>query len=201
MLTIDTPLGRLESVMKTGDYVSIPTKCFGCGKDQFRLTRMEGSEVLAECIYCGHSHTLDSVLEEKTHIPVVIWFSAPKNLERCDVCRSPLKIWDISYDGHSARSQCSKCGLTHTFKKLRLRGWKLLRVTRRVDDEPVNTGSECDLVEIDGIGPKRAELLAIAGVKTVSDLANASVSVLSSKTGISQKLLLKWIINAKKFTS
>jgi hypothetical protein len=187
--------------MKNDDYTSIPTKCFGCGKDQFRLTRMEGSEVLAECIYCGHSHLLDSILEEKTHIPVVIWFSTPKNLERCDVCRSFLKIWDISYDGRTARSICSKCGLTHTFKKTRLRGWKLLRVTRRIEDEFGYKGSDSYLVEIDGIGSKRAELLALAGVKTVSDLANVSISIISSKTGISQKLLSKWITQAKKITS
>ena len=187
--------------MKNEDYVSIPTKCFGCGKDQFKLTRMEGSEVLAECIFCGHSHTLDSILEEKTKIPVVIWFSAPKNLERCDVCRSPLKIWDISYDGNTARSQCSNCGLIHTFKKTRLSGWKLLRVTRRIEDKSVVRNSDLDLVEIDGIGSKRAELLALAGVKNISDLANISVSILSSKTGISQKLLTKWVAQSKRLAA
>lgn len=159
---------------------------------------MEGSEVLAECTYCGQSHMLDSILEEKANIPVVIWFSAPKNLERCDVCRSPLKIWDISYDGNTARSQCSKCGLVHTFKKTRLSGWKLLRVTRRVDDKFLASNSDLDLFEIDGIGSKRAELLALAGIRTISDLANASISILSSKTGISQKLLTKWIVQAKR---
>jgi hypothetical protein len=188
-------------IMKNDDYSSIPTKCFGCGKDQFRLTRMEGSEVLAECIFCGHSHTLDSILEEKARIPIVIWFSAPKNLERCDVCRSPLKIWDISYDGHSARSQCSKCGLTHTFKKSRLRGWKLLRVTRSVGDELVNSISNSNLIEINGIGSKRSEILTLAGVKSISDLANSSVLILSSKTGISKKLLSKWITQAKNFAT
>jgi hypothetical protein len=187
--------------MNNEDYASIPTKCFGCGKNQFRLTRMEGSEVLAECIYCGHSHTLDSILEEKTNIPVVIWFSAPKNLERCEVCRSTLKIWDISYDGNTARSQCSKCGLIHTFKKTRLSGWKLLRVTRRVEDKFTACNSDLDLIEIDGIGSKRAELLALAGIKTISDLANASISILSLKTGISQKLLTKWIAQSKKLSA
>ena len=73
-----------------------------------------------------------------------------------------------------------------------------MRVTRRVDDGVVAKSSEHDLSEIDGIGLKRAEVLALAGVKTVSDLANVSVSVLSSKTGISQKLLQKWITQTKK---
>ncbi|MEJ2241160.1 MAG: helix-hairpin-helix domain-containing protein [Candidatus Bathyarchaeota archaeon] len=187
--------------MENEDYASIPTKCFGCGKDQFKLTRMEGSEVLAECINCGHSHMLDSVLEEKTKIPVVIWFSAPKNLERCDFCRSTLKIWDISYDGNTARSQCSKCGMIHTFKKTRLSGWKLLRVTRRVDTNYTTSNSDLDLTEIDGIGSKRTELLALAGIKTISDLANASISILSSKTGISQKLLTKWIAQSKRLVA
>lgn len=186
--------------MKNDDYSLIPTKCFGCGKDQFRLTRMEGSEVLAECIYCGHSHVLDSILEEKANIPVVIWFSAPKNLERCDVCRSPLKIWDISYDGNTARSQCSKCGLIHAFKKTRLSGWKLLRVTRRIEDTSDVSNSNLDLIEIDGIGSKRAELLRLAGINTITDLASASISILYSKTGISQKLLTKWIAQSKRLS-
>ena len=187
--------------MKNEDYASIPTKCFGCGKNQFKLTRMEGSEVLAECSNCGHSHMLDSVLEEKTKIPVVIWFSAPKNIERCEVCRSTLKIWDISYDGNTAHSQCSKCGLIHTFKKTRLSGWKLLRVTRRVENKFTTSNSDLDLFDIDGIGTKRAELLALAGIKTISDLANASVLILSSKTGISQKLLTKWVAQSKRLVT
>jgi hypothetical protein len=162
---------------------------------------MEGSEVLAECIFCGHSHTLDSILEEKAQIPIVIWFSAPKNLERCDVCRSPLNIWDISYDGHSARSQCSKCGLSHAFKKTRLRGWKLVRVTRTVDDDILKNFSNSNLRSINGIGSKRTELLALAGVKNISDLANSSILILSSKTGISKKLLSKWITQAKKIAT
>ena len=187
--------------MSTEDYTSKPTKCAECGKDKFRLTRMEWSEVLAECTYCGHPHTLDSVLDEKTRIPVVYWFSIPTKHGRCDVCRSDLSIWDISYDGHSATIQCSKCGLIHTFKKLRLRGWKLMRVSRRVDGEFVDKRSSFDLGQIDGVGPKRAELLALVGVKSVSDLADASVSVLSSKTHIPEKLLLKWITEAKKLVS
>jgi hypothetical protein len=44
---------------------------------------------------------------------------------------------------------------------------------------------------------KRAETLGLAGVKSVSDLANSSVFSLSSKTGISEKLLLQWIEQAK----
>ena len=183
--------------MKSNDYASIATKCFECGRNWFKLTRMEKGQVLAECVYCGHSHTLDSVLEKKTRAPLIYWFSVPKKMERCFDCRSPLKVWDISYDGHLAQSKCSKCGLSHTFKKPRLRDWRLIRVTRRVGDEVLDLKTALDLTEIKGIGSKRAEILDLAGVKTVSDLANSSVLILSSKTGISKKFLLQWIKQAK----
>jgi uncharacterized Zn finger protein len=180
------------------DYASIETKCFACGRNQFTLTRMEQGQVLAECISCGHTHTLDSVLERKTRVPLIYWFSAPKKIERCLDCRSPLKIWDIDYSGRFASSQCSKCGLLHTFKKPRLRSWRLIRVTRRIGDKVFDLKNTLDLTEIKGIGSKRAEILNLYGVKNVSDLANSSVFVLSSKTGISEKYLLRWIKQAKE---
>jgi Zn ribbon nucleic-acid-binding protein len=185
--------------MKNHDYASLATKCFECGRNKFLLTRMEEGQVLAECVYCGHSHTLDSVLEKKTRAPLIYWFSAPKKMERCVDCRSPLKVWDISYDGNLAHSQCSKCGLYHTFKKTRLRGWRLLRVTRCVGDGIMDVNPVLDLTEIKGIGRKRAEVLGRAGVKSISKLANSSVFVLSSKTGISEKFLFRWIKQAKEF--
>lgn len=183
--------------MKSDDYASIATKCFECGRNRFKLTRMEKGQVLAECMHCGHAHILDSVLEKKSRVPLVYWFSAPKKIERCIDCRSELKIWDVSYDGKLAQSKCSKCGLFHTFKKPRLRDWRLIRVTRRVGDEVLDLKTTLDLIEIKGIGSKRAEILDLAGVKTVSDLANSSVFILSSKTGISEKFLLQWIKQAK----
>ena len=77
----------------------------------------------------------------------------------------------------------------------------MLRVTRRVDDELTHRGSDLSLLEINGIGSKRAQLLATAGVKNISDLADSSILILSSKTGISKKLLSKWITRAKKFNT
>lgn len=183
--------------MTSEDYASIATKCFECGKNFFTLTRMEKGQVLAECMNCGHAHILDSVLGKKPHLPVVYWFSASTKMERCIDCRSQLEIWDVSYDGKLARSKCSKCGLFHTYKKPRLRDWRLIRVTRRVGDKVLDLKSALDLTEIKGIGLKRAETLGLAGVKNVSDLANSSVFSLSSKTGISEKFLLQWIKQAK----
>jgi len=184
--------------MKIDDYASIETKCFECGRNQFTLTRMEQGQVLAECVSCGHTHTLDSVLEKKTRVPLIYWFSAPKKIERCLDCRSPLKVWNIDYIGKFADSKCSKCGLLHTFKKSRLRSWRLIRVTRRIGDKVFDLKNTLDLTEIKGIGSKRAEILILSGVKNVSDLANSQVFVLSSKTGISEKFLLKWIKQAKE---
>jgi hypothetical protein len=180
------------------NYGSINTKCFECGKDQFKLTRMEMGQVLAECINCGHVHFLDSVLEKKTRIPSLYWFSAPKKIERCVDCRSELKIWDVSYDGKFAESICNKCGLAHTFKKPRFRDWHLLRVTRRVSDEIRKLEIDSDLTVIKGVGKKRARALALVGIKNISDLANFSSQLLSSKTGISEKIIAKWIKQAKK---
>lgn len=185
--------------MKSDDYTSIATKCFECGRNRFILTRMEQGQVLAECTNCGHTHILDSVLEKKTRVPLVYWFSVPKKIARCIDCRSPLKLWDVSYSGKMAHSKCTKCGLFHTFKKPRLRGWRLIRVTRRVGDDVVDVKTALDITEIKGIGSKRAEVLALSGVRNISDLANSSVIILSSKTGISEKLLLKWIKQAKEF--
>jgi hypothetical protein len=184
--------------LKFDDYASIETKCFECGRNQFTLTRMEEGQVLAECISCGHAHTLDSVLEKKTMVPLIYWFSAPKKIERCLDCRSPLKIWNIDYSGKFAYGKCNKCGLLHTFKKPRLRSWRLIRVTRRIGDKVFDLKNALDLTEIKGIGPKRAEILALSGVNNVSDLAKSSVFALSSKSGISEKFLLQWIKQAKE---
>ena len=189
---------EIQFLMTKDDYGSISTKCFECGRNCFRLTRMKEGQVLAECTNCGHAHFLDSVLGKKPRALYVYWFSAPKKMERCIDCRSELKIWDVSYDGKTAESKCSKCNLSHTFKKPRFRDWKLIRVTRRVADEETILRIDFDLTQIKGIGSKRAEKLGLAGIKNISDLANSSIQVLSSKTNISEKNLLKWINQAKK---
>ncbi len=184
--------------MDKQDYGSINTKCFECGRNTFRLTRMKEGQVLAECNHCGHAHILDSVLEKKPRTLSLYWFSAPKKFERCVDCRSELKIWDVSYDGKLAQSYCSNCGLHHIFKKPRLRDWRLIRVTRRVENETPNFKTASDLATMEGIGPKTSELLILAGVNNISELSKASAKVLSSKTGINEKNLEKWIKQAKE---
>ena len=61
-------------------------------------------------------------------------------------------------------------------------------------------GKESNLTEIEGIGPKRALDLELAGVKTISDLAKRSPKHLAKKTGISITQISKWIIEANKLT-
>lgn len=58
--------------------------------------------------------------------------------------------------------------------------------------------------EIEGIGPKYAKKLAVAGIKTVDDLLNAGATrkgrkQLAEKTGISEKLILEWVNLADLF--
>ena len=108
------------------------TVCHGCGKNEFRLTRMTEDQVLAECIHCGYAHNLGSILENKTRSALLHWFAVPKVSERCVECRSQLRVYDINVKTGRARVQCEKCGLLHIYKKNRLRGWHIVRVTRRV---------------------------------------------------------------------
>ena len=55
-----------------------------------------------------------------------------------------------------------------------------------------------DLMEINGIGKKRARDLMFAGVRSISDLSKRSPKHLSRKTGIPLKTVSKWIISANK---
>jgi replicative superfamily II helicase len=71
---------------------------------------------------------------------------------------------------------------------------KLLRDTK--DNRELSVSS--DLIEIDGIGQKRAKDLMFAGVKSISDLSKRSPKHLSRKTGIPIKTISKWIINANE---
>jgi MFS superfamily sulfate permease-like transporter len=60
------------------------------------------------------------------------------------------------------------------------------------------TSVESNLTEINGIGPKRAFDLKIAGVTTIHDLAKRSPKHLAEKTGIPITQISKWIIEANK---
>ena len=58
-----------------------------------------------------------------------------------------------------------------------------------------------DLMEVKGIGRKRAKDLMFAGVRSVSDLSKRSPKYLSRKTGIPIKTVSKWIISANKIVN
>ena len=57
-----------------------------------------------------------------------------------------------------------------------------------------------NLIEIKGIGLKRAEELELAGIRTVTDLAKRSPQHLAEKTGIPITQISNWIIGANKLT-
>ena len=88
------------------------------------------------------------------------------------------------------------------FKSYSMRGYsdldkdveRLLRYTN--DSQESNVVG--DLMEINGIGKKRARDLMFAGVRSVSDLSKRSPKHLSRKTGIPLKTVSKWIISANK---
>lgn len=52
------------------------------------------------------------------------------------------------------------------------------------------------LVEVRGIGPKRAQILGDAGVDSIETLAQCKPKELAQKTGISEKIVSAWIKNA-----
>ena len=54
------------------------------------------------------------------------------------------------------------------------------------------------MTEIKGIGPRKAKELKAVGVNGVSDLAGASAKNLSQKSGISEKIISRWIEEAKR---
>ena len=88
------------------------------------------------------------------------------------------------------------------FKSYSMRGYSdldkdiegLLRYTNDYQESNVVGG----LMEIKGIGKKRARDLMFAGVRSVSDLSKRSPKHLSRKTGIPIKTVSKWIISANK---
>ena len=54
------------------------------------------------------------------------------------------------------------------------------------------------LQEIKGVGPKKAEKLAKAGIRSANDLLNADLEEVSEKSGISVKVLKKLVDEAEK---
>jgi hypothetical protein len=57
--------------------------------------------------------------------------------------------------------------------------------------------SDLDLTKIKGIGPKTIELLKTIGITSISDLLKVTPEDLAEKTGISPKIVSKWLEDAK----
>ena len=74
---------------------------------------------------------------------------------------------------------------------------KKLKPTSR-EEEVEEEMQEIALTEIKGIGPKKAEELKAVGVNTVLDLAKSSAKDLSQKTGIPEKTISRWIVQANR---
>lgn len=77
---------------------------------------------------------------------------------------------------------------------------KFDRQIENLEDKGQKVETSQNLTQINGIGPRRALELKLAGVTTVSDLATRSPQHLSEKTGIPIVLISKWIIEANKLT-
>jgi len=60
------------------------------------------------------------------------------------------------------------------------------------------TKSSLQLVDVKGIGPKRAKQLRSIGIQSVEELAKQSSEELSKKANVSTKIAGKWIEEAKK---
>ena len=78
--------------------------------------------------------------------------------------------------------------------------YETTKISSLVNDIEKLVGKESNLTEIEGIGPKRALELELAGVKTISDLAKRSPKHLAKKTGMPITQISKWIIEANKLT-
>ena len=63
--------------------------------------------------------------------------------------------------------------------------------------EPATPIHPIELISIEGIGVKRAEKLKSCGVRSVQDLANFDPKELSEKLQFSEKVVSKWIDEAK----
>ena len=55
-----------------------------------------------------------------------------------------------------------------------------------------------DVINVKGIGPKRAERLKELGIHTVEELSKASAEELAKKLKVSPKITSKWVTEAKR---
>ncbi len=65
-----------------------------------------------------------------------------------------------------------------------------IKGTKKMEDVPIS--------KVKGIGPKTAEHMMAAGIKTADQLLHATPGILSERTGIAEKLILKYVETAKE---
>ena len=70
--------------------------------------------------------------------------------------------------------------------------------TREEATAKAETKPSLELIDVKGIGPKRAEQLKKIGIQSVEDLAKESSEELSKKAKVSTKIADKWIKAAKE---
>jgi large subunit ribosomal protein L13e len=75
---------------------------------------------------------------------------------------------------------------------------KKTKVQRAKKTSPRKEEPGVVLTDIPGLGPKRADQLASAGVKTIKDLVEKDLDALSKASGVPKKTLEKYIQEGKK---
>jgi predicted flap endonuclease-1-like 5' DNA nuclease len=69
------------------------------------------------------------------------------------------------------------------------------------DSEPPVVGGHSGIEAIKGIGPKMADELALAGIRTVAQLAEASTDAIVKATGVKQEKAFDWHLQANELMS
>lgn len=68
------------------------------------------------------------------------------------------------------------------------------------DGDPV-VGGHSGIEAINGIGPKMADKLAAAGIRTVQELAEAPTEAVVKATGVKESVAFDWHLQANEITS
>lgn len=69
------------------------------------------------------------------------------------------------------------------------------------DPEPPVVGGHSGIEVINGIGPKTADKLAAAGIRTVQELAEASTEAVVKAAGVKEKEAFDWHLQANELMS
>jgi len=72
-----------------------------------------------------------------------------------------------------------------------------LRVRQGIE-VPREGEKQVEITEVPGIGPKRKEQLASAGITTANQLLDADLEALAEKTGIARSILERYVEEARK---